>query len=89
MPPRNHPFSYNFLEFKGVVIKENYLPTEMSLDCHRSICFSRYTGATRSDEEFKWLADYVVESHKKTINFARYKRQLKKVAATTWLFIDF
>ena len=25
--------------------------------------FARYTGATRSDEEFKWLADQVVERH--------------------------
>lgn len=40
---------------------------------------ARYTGATRSDEEFKWLADYVVEGHYKTISFTKYKRQLKKM----------
>lgn len=44
---------------------------------------ARYTGATGNDEEFKWLADYVVEGHYKTISFTKYKRKLKESRKTS------
>lgn len=39
---------------------------------------ARYTGATKSATEFKWLADYVADGHYKNTSFTRYKRERKE-----------
>ena len=39
---------------------------------------TRYTGATRSTEEFIWLGEYVVNGVYEDMTFARYKRQRSK-----------
>lgn len=38
----------------------------------------RYTGPTRTKEEFKWLADYVIDGSYKKQSFTAYKRARKK-----------
>lgn len=39
---------------------------------------ARYTGATKSVQEFMWLADYVADGHYKNTSFTRYKRGRKE-----------
>ncbi len=41
---------------------------------------ARYTGATRSAEEFRWLGEYVVEGEYAKTSFTRYKRERQKAA---------
>lgn len=36
---------------------------------------TRYVGATRDAEEFRWLGEYVVSGKWKTVNFTAYKRE--------------
>ena len=38
----------------------------------------KYTGPTRTKEEFKWLAEYVVDGSYKKQSFTAYKRARKK-----------
>ena len=38
----------------------------------------RYTGPTRTKQEFKWLADYVIDGSYKKESFTAYKRARKK-----------
>ncbi|QCU89833.1 thioredoxin family protein [Thiomicrorhabdus sediminis] len=38
----------------------------------------RYTGPTRTKEEFKWLAEYVIDGSYQTMSFTKYKRQRKQ-----------
>ena len=38
----------------------------------------KYTGPTRTKEEFKWLAEYVIDGSYKTQSFTAYKRARKK-----------
>ncbi|MDX1347006.1 MAG: thioredoxin fold domain-containing protein [Thiomicrorhabdus chilensis] len=40
----------------------------------------KYTGPTRTKEEFKWLADYVVDGAYEQMSFTKYKRQQKRAA---------
>lgn len=40
----------------------------------------KYTGPTRTKEEFKWLAEYVIEGAYLKQNFTAYKRARKKAA---------
>ncbi len=40
----------------------------------------KYTGPTRTKEEFKWLAEYVLDGSYKTQSFTAYKRARKKAA---------
>ncbi|MGM0540950.1 MAG: thioredoxin family protein [Pseudomonadota bacterium] len=40
----------------------------------------KYTGPTRTKEEFKWLAEYVIDGSYKTQSFTVYKRARKKAS---------
>lgn len=40
----------------------------------------KYTGPTRTKEEFKWLAEYVIEGAYEKTPFTRYKRQKKRAS---------
>lgn len=40
----------------------------------------RYTGPTRTKEEFKWLAEYVIDGSYQKQSFTAYKRARKKAA---------
>ncbi|QKI89457.1 thioredoxin family protein [Thiomicrorhabdus xiamenensis] len=40
----------------------------------------RYTGPTRTKEEFKWLAEYVLDGSYQKQSFTAYKRERKKAA---------
>ncbi|BCN93668.1 thioredoxin [Thiomicrorhabdus immobilis] len=40
----------------------------------------KYTGPTRTKEEFKWLAEYVIDGSYKTQSFTAYKRARKQAA---------
>ncbi len=42
---------------------------------------ARYIGATKSVQEFMWLADYVADGHYKNTSFTRYKRGKKEELA--------
>lgn len=38
----------------------------------------KYTGPTRTKEEFKWLANYVIDGAYKEMPFTKYKREMKR-----------
>ena len=40
----------------------------------------KYTGPTRTKEEFKWLAEYVLDGSYQTQSFTKYKRARKKAS---------
>lgn len=40
----------------------------------------KYTGPTRTKEEFRWLAEYVIDGSYKTQSFTAYKRARKKAS---------
>jgi len=40
----------------------------------------KYTGPTRTKDEFKWLAEYVMDGSYQTQSFTKYKRARKKAA---------
>lgn len=40
----------------------------------------KYTGPTRTKEEFKWLADYVIDGSYQKQSFTAYKRKRKKAS---------
>lgn len=41
----------------------------------------KYTGPTRTEQEFMWLADYVIEQAYQKTSFTRYKRAKKQALA--------
>lgn len=40
----------------------------------------KYTGPTRTKEEFKWLAEYILDGSYQTQSFTKYKRARKKAS---------